>query len=156
VRFLLYDRIIEMEPGKRALATKLVTISDEYLDEHYGRRAQMPGTLVIESLAQVGGWLNLVSRDFSIRTVLGLIEGASLFRPVRPGDTLTLEVWMLYTHADGATVRGSARVGAQPVAVVDRILFVNQTVQDPAFSAEQRERFQYLSGGYTDPQETRG
>ncbi len=155
MRFLFYDRILEMERGKRALATKLVSIADEYLDEHYGRRALMPATLVIECLAQVSGWLNLVTRDFSIRMVLGLIEGARLYRPVRPGDTLSLEVWMLYAHADGATARGEARVGTETVAVVERMMFVNQTVHDAAFAQEQRERFHYLSGGYSGLQESR-
>jgi len=53
VRFLFCDRILELEPGKRALATKMVSLSEEFLPDHYARQPVMPSTMVMECLAQL-------------------------------------------------------------------------------------------------------
>lgn len=148
MRFLFYDRILELEIGKHARAVKLVTMADEYFTDHYPRRAIMPATLVVECLAQLAGWLNVASNGFNVTTVLCLIENARIYRQVEPGDGLTLEVSMLYSHRDGVTTRGEARVGSEVVATVDRLVLANQFVNDDSFVRRERERFHYLSGGY--------
>lgn len=95
MRFLFYDRILELEVRKRALARKVVALSEEFFPEHYPRRPIMPATLLIETMAQTAGWLSVVSNDFAVDTVLGLIEGVQIFDQVRPGDVLTVEVLSL-------------------------------------------------------------
>ena len=149
MRFLFYDQILEMELGKRALARKVVALSEEYFTEHYSRTAIMPGTLLVETLAQVAGWLNVVTNDFAIDTVLGLIEGVRIHRQVYPGDVLNIEVWMAFSHADGATLRGEIRLGDEQVVTVNRMVFANGRVTDPVAIQRERDRFKYLSGGYT-------
>ena len=150
MRFLLYDRIIEMEMGKRALATKLVPMSEEYFPEHYSRRAVMPATLIIEAVAQLAGWLNVASCDFKIETALAMVEGVQIHRQVRPGDSLILEVWMLYPHHDGATLRGEVRMEKKIIAAVDRLVFGNRVSADKEHASRERERFRYLSGEFQE------
>lgn len=145
MRFLFYDRIIEMQPGQHAIGTRAISIGDEFLLEHYRRRPIMPATLVLESVTQVAGWLYIVTRQFAISTVLGVVERVEILGDARPGDTLELEVWMQYGHRDGATVRGVARVNGRDVMRVGRLLFASRPLFDPASIQEAREMFQYLS-----------
>ncbi len=147
MRFLFIDRILELEPGQRILATKTVTMMDEYLTAHYQRIPLVPATMVVECLLQAGGWLNLISRDFRVKTVVALIEGVQVHREARPGETLDLEAYLLYGHADGATVRAEARVGPEVIVSIDRVLLAHRETSDEAFIQEQQDRFRYLSGG---------
>jgi 3-hydroxyacyl-[acyl-carrier-protein] dehydratase len=148
LRFLFYDRILELQPGRHALATKAISIGDEFLPDHYSRRPLMPATLVLESLAQVGGWLYIVSEGFGIQCVLGMVEGVRIHRPVPVGDTLLLEVWLEYRHRDGATLRAEARSGRQPLLSVSRMMFASERMNNPADVRRARELFAYLSGGF--------
>lgn len=152
MRFFLFDRVLELERGKRILATKSVSLMDTYLTERYTHCPLMPATLVIEGLAQAGGMLNLFNHDFGIRMVLMLIEEIQIRRQVRPGEMLRLAVQMLYDHSYGATVRGEARVGPEPVATVNRIVFAHEIVTEAAFVQKQRDRFHYQSGGFSLPE----
>jgi 3-hydroxyacyl-[acyl-carrier-protein] dehydratase len=148
MRFLFYDRILEMETDKRMLAVKMVGLAEEFFTHHYSRRAVMPPTMVVESLAQVAGWLNVASNNFNITTVLCLIEGVSVKREVRAGDSLLLDVTSLYLHPDGMTTRAEARVGSDVVMTIDRMIFANQKMEGGEFIRRERERFYYLSGGF--------
>ena len=149
MRFLYYDRIVEMQPGRRALATKAISIGDEFLPEHYPLRPIMPASLVLESVTQVAGWLYIVTQQFAISTVLGLLEGAQFVGDARAGQTLELEAWMQYGHRDGATLSGVARADGREVLRVNRLVFASRPLTDPANIAESRELFHYLSGGDT-------
>ena len=147
MRFLFVDRILELERGKRILATKTITAMDPYLTAHYPRLQVVPTTLIIECLAQTGGWLNLISKDFSVKTVLAVCEGVRIRRHVWPGDTLLLEARMLRAHSDGATVYGEARVGSEVVATMERLVLAHEVCTEVAFIQQQRERLQYVNSG---------
>src|SRR6186713_2349604 len=86
VRFLFLDRIIEMDLGKQARAVKYVTNMDEFLPTHYPRRPIMPATLLLETIAQLGGWLHVATSGFRARTVMGLLQDARIHRVAVPGD----------------------------------------------------------------------
>ena len=148
MRFLFCDRIVELEPGKRALASKMVSVSEEFLPDHYPRQPVMPATLVMECLAQLAGWLYVVTENFAITTVLGLAQGISIQGMVRPGENLTLEAWVLYGHRDGVTMRGEARRGGEVILRADRMLFASRPNPAEADVAQARELFRYVSGGY--------
>ena len=148
MRFLFYDRILEMEPGKHALAVKLVPLADEYFTEHYPRQPIMPGTMIMESLAQLAGWLNIASCEFKAETVLVLIEDVHIYHRVQPGDLLMLEVWMLYSHPDGSTIRGEVRGDKKIIAAVDRVVFANRMVTSESEIKRKRGIFRYYSGDF--------
>jgi len=153
VRFLLFDRIVEAERGKRMRATKLVTLADGCFVDHYPRRAVMPAALIIESLAQVGGMLNLYNHNFAVEMVLMLVDGVRVVRQVGQGESLALEVQMLYDHPYGATMRAEARVGDGLVVTVARMVYAHANTADPSAIRTNRDRFAYQSGGWALPED---
>jgi 3-hydroxyacyl-[acyl-carrier-protein] dehydratase len=153
VRFLFVDNILELERDKRILATKSFTVMDTFLTAHYPRCPAVPASLLIECLAQAGGWLNLISREFAVKTLLVLVEGVRIYRQAKLGETLLLDVQTLYAHPDGMTVRGTARVGTEVVVVAERILLAHEVTPDPAFKAERLNHLRYLNKDLVPPQE---
>jgi len=89
---LLVDRIVELEPMKRAVGIKNVTINEEFFQGHFPQRPIMPGVLQIEAMAQLAGILLLETLEASGKVALLLaVDRAKLRRPVVPGDQLRLE-----------------------------------------------------------------
>ena len=90
---LLIDRIDELEPGKKAVATRNVTIHEEVFNGHFPDNPVMPGVLIVEALAQTGAVALLSMPEFKGKTAyFGGIRQAKFRKVVRPGDTLRLEV----------------------------------------------------------------
>lgn len=116
--FLLVDRIIELTPDVRIVGLKQVTINEPFFQGHYPGTPVMPGVLIVEALAQVGAIYALQlmeDRDQKLPLFSG-IDGARFRRPVRPGDTLVLEVTPLRLGGRVQRMRGEARVEDQLVA----------------------------------------
>jgi len=91
--FLLIDRVVELEPGKRAVAIKQVTANEPQFTGHFPGRPIMPGVLMVEALAQTAGVAVLTLDEY--RGKIGLFAGIDecrFRRLVVPGDTLRLEV----------------------------------------------------------------
>ena len=94
---LLVDRVLEIEPGKRIVALKNVTINEEFFLGHFPGHPVMPGVLLLEALAQAGGILLLHDMPDRERKLLYFtgIEKARFRRPVVPGDQVRLEIEVL-------------------------------------------------------------
>jgi 3-hydroxyacyl-[acyl-carrier-protein] dehydratase len=93
--FLLVDRIIEVELGKRIVGLKNVTINEPFFPGHFPGHPVMPGVLIIEAMAQVACVLAILSSDESVRskvTYFAGIDSAKFRKPVFPGDQLRLEM----------------------------------------------------------------
>lgn len=93
--FLLVDRIIEMEAGKKIVGLKNVTINEPFFTGHFPGHPVMPGVLIIEAMAQVACVLAILSSDESVRskvTYFAGIDNAKFRKPVFPGDQLRLEL----------------------------------------------------------------
>ncbi|WP_432662608.1 3-hydroxyacyl-ACP dehydratase FabZ [Wukongibacter baidiensis] len=94
--FLLVDKIIEMEPGKKAVGIKNVTINEPFFQGHFPGSPIMPGVLQLEALAQVGAVSVLSMEEFKGKLALFTgIDNVKFRRQVIPGDTLRLEVEMV-------------------------------------------------------------
>lgn len=94
--FLLIDRIIEIEPGKRAIGRKCVTYNEPFFAGHFEDEPVMPGVLIIEALAQVGAVICLSMEEYTGKTVyFGGIDKTKFKNKVTPGDVLTLEVELI-------------------------------------------------------------
>jgi beta-hydroxyacyl-ACP dehydratase FabZ len=116
--FLLVDRIIEHEPGKRIVGLKNVTINEPFFAGHFPGSPIMPGVLIIEAMAQVGGVLALYAesdRDKLLVYFLG-IDGAKFRKPVVPGDQLRIEITVLRRKATICKMRGEVFVDGTLVA----------------------------------------
>jgi 3-hydroxyacyl-[acyl-carrier-protein] dehydratase len=92
--FLLVDRVIESEPGKRLVAIKNVTINEPFFQGHFPSKPVMPGVLLIEAMAQATGLLAMESTDVPKEAIYYLVgvDKARFKRPVVPGDQLVFEV----------------------------------------------------------------
>lgn len=119
--FALVDRVIEHEPGKRAIAIKNVTLNEPQFQGHFPDRPLMPGVLIVEAMAQVGGLIvtqmpNLPKGLF----VFAGIDGVRFRRPVVPGDQLkiTCELLSLKRQRFGK-ISGKATVDDQLVCSGD-------------------------------------
>ena len=97
--FLLVDRVVTLEPGRRILAWKSVTINEPFFQGHFPGAPVMPGVLILEALAQAAAVLAVRSipeeEARSKLTYLMAIDGARFRKPVVPGDRLELAVEIL-------------------------------------------------------------
>lgn len=115
--FLLVDRVLEIEPQKRILALKNVTINEPFFQGHFPGHPIMPGVLIVEAMAQAGGLLLLDLFDSTTQVVYFLgLDDVRFRRPVRPGDQVQFEVEMIQVRSSLFKMRGVARVDGQVVA----------------------------------------
>lgn len=120
--FLLIDRVVELEPHKRVLAHKNVTINEPFFQGHFPGHPVMPGVLVIEALAQAGGVLWQLSHDGTADGrvfYLVKVDKAKFSKMVVPGDRLELDVALKRTIRNMALYEGVARVDGQQVACAE-------------------------------------
>ncbi|MBA4169743.1 MAG: 3-hydroxyacyl-ACP dehydratase FabZ [Chloroflexi bacterium] len=112
--FLLVDRIVELEPGVRAVGIKQVTVNEPHFTGHFPGRPIMPGVLMVEALAQTAGVAVLTLDGY--RGKLGLFAGIDdcrFRRMVVPGDTLRLEVTVEKLRGMFGRLRGVATVESE-------------------------------------------
>ncbi len=122
--FLLLDRIVEYEEGKRIVGLKNVTINEPFFQGHFPGVPVMPGVLIIEAMAQAGGVLvfkTLPERHKKLVFLMG-IEGARFRKPVQPGDQLRLEMVVVRIKTRVGKLTGKAYVDGTLVAEAE-ILF---------------------------------
>jgi len=124
--FLLVDSIIELEPEKRAVGVKNVTVNEPFFQGHFPQKPVMPGVLIVEAMAQVGGILLLNDRvDVENKLVFFMgIDNVRFRKVVQPGDQLVMELEMLknrrttFKMAGKAYVRGELVCEAEMMAAV--------------------------------------
>ena len=115
--FLLIDKITALEKGKSATGIKNVTINEPFFLGHFPSHPIMPGVLIVESMAQVGGVLAFKSADVSNKVVYFMgIDKARFRKPVLPGDTLTISVTVTKCRGTIWAFKGEARVADTLVA----------------------------------------
>lgn len=128
--FLLLDRVLEIEPKKKIVAIKNVTINEPFFNGHFPGEPIMPGVLIVEAMAQAGAVLllsEIEDRDQKLIVFTG-IERARFRRPVVPGDQLRIEVDVLAWRRIAGRMAGEVFVDGKLVAeaviscaVVDRV-----------------------------------
>lgn len=111
--FLLVDRIIEFEANLRIVGFKNMTFNEPFFQGHFPGRPIMPGVLIIEALAQVGGLLAIKSSVLQGPPVVYLagVERAKFRKPVLPGDQMRLELIVLKRRPPFWKMEGKALVG---------------------------------------------
>lgn len=116
--FLLVDRVIECQPGKRLVALKNVTFNEPFFQGHFPSKPVMPGVLLIEAMAQATGLLAMESAEVPKEAIYYLVgvDKARFKRPVVPGDQLLFEVEVLKNRRDIWVFATEASVDGSMVA----------------------------------------
>ncbi len=125
--FLLVDRIEEIEVGKKIIGLKNVTMNEEFFQGHYPDHPIMPGVLIVESMAQVGGFLMMQDLDNAEDKLpfFAGIDKAKFRRPVVPGDQLRIVAEMVKSRGRIAKISAKAYVNEE-VAAEAELMFVLQ------------------------------
>jgi len=92
VRYLLVDRIAEVEQGKRITGVKNVAMSEDFFEFHFPKNPVMPGIMMLEALVQLAGWLDAVSSDFEKWFLVSRVLKCNFYGFVLPGDQLGISV----------------------------------------------------------------
>ena len=111
--FLMVDRLEELEEGKRCVGYKNVTINEPFFQGHFPGHPIMPGVLILEAMAQVGGaYVSALGGDNSDKVTYFVgIDNARFRKPVRPGDQLRMELELTSTRRGIHVFQGKAYVG---------------------------------------------
>jgi UDP-3-O-[3-hydroxymyristoyl] N-acetylglucosamine deacetylase/3-hydroxyacyl-[acyl-carrier-protein] dehydratase len=119
--FLLVDRILEIEEKKRIVGLKNVTINEPFFQGHFPGHPIMPGVLIIEAMAQVGGMLLLGSvPDPDTKVVYFMsLDNVKFRRPVKPGDQLRFELDVVQLRGTVVKMRGVGKVDGEVVVEAD-------------------------------------
>jgi 3-hydroxyacyl-[acyl-carrier-protein] dehydratase len=146
MRFLLVDRILEYQKGSYAIGRKDITMSEDFLADHFPRFPVMPGVLQLAAISQLASWLTFVTRDFKVKGVLSEVGTIKFKDFVRPGDQLTMEVKLVSMDDEGVRFKAQASVKDKVKTVVQsaRLRYVPvELLEDPDEAAEY---FFYLTG----------
>jgi beta-hydroxyacyl-ACP dehydratase FabZ len=116
--FLLVDRILEVEKGKRIVGIKNVTFNEEFFQGHFPGNPVMPGVLIVEAMAQVAaiGLLGIIPEHQKKLLYLSAVDRCKFRRPVVPGDQLRIEAEILNLKTRVCKCRAVATVNGQVCA----------------------------------------
>ena len=126
--FLLVDRILSIEPPKKIVGLKNVTFNEEFFQGHFPNNPVMPGVLIIEAMAQVGGMLLMSffeGQDPENKVVYFMsLDNVKFRRPVVPGDQIRFELEMLQFRGKTCRMKGAGFVDGQVVAEAEMMAMV--------------------------------
>jgi UDP-3-O-[3-hydroxymyristoyl] N-acetylglucosamine deacetylase/3-hydroxyacyl-[acyl-carrier-protein] dehydratase len=124
--FLLVDRIVEMEANKRIVGIKNVTINEPFFQGHFPGHPIMPGVLIVEAMAQVGGVLLMGTVDDAESKVVYFmsLDNIKFRKPVRPGDQLRFEIEIVQLRARVCRIAGVAKVDGAVVCEAEMAAMV--------------------------------
>ena len=122
--FLLVDRVLELDPGQHIVAIKNITANEPQFTGHWPENPVMPGVLILEAMAQVGGIMMLcVAGDEDKTPFFGGVDGVRWRKQVRPGDQLVIEATLERRRGGIGRAEIVARVDGE-VACEGRFTFV--------------------------------
>jgi 3-hydroxyacyl-[acyl-carrier-protein] dehydratase len=116
MRWIWIDRFLAFDRGKSARALKNLSLAEDCLADHFPGYPVMPGSLILEGLAQTGGILVGEANDFREKVVLAKVPWARFHREALAGEQLIYDVEMLHLRPEGAAVQGRVTSGDRLVA----------------------------------------
>jgi 3-hydroxyacyl-[acyl-carrier-protein] dehydratase len=127
MRWIWIDRFLAFESGKRAQAVKNLSLAEDHFAEHFPGYPVMPGSLILEGLAQTGGILVGEANAFREKVVLAKITSARFHGDALAGQRLVYDTELLTLRPEGASVRGRVFVGtaAGPLLAEAEIFFAH-------------------------------
>lgn len=116
MRWIWVDRFLEFRRGQSARALKNLSMAEDHFASHFPGYPVMPGSLILEGLAQTGGILVGEVNNFQEKVILAKIPQARFHREALAGEELIYEVEVLHLRPEGASVRGRVLVGQELLA----------------------------------------
>ncbi len=124
MRFYLFDRVIDFIPGVSSIGIKNISSEEDFLIDHYDRLPVMPSPLIVEALAQLGGWTITTSNDYKHLAVMVMIKDIEITGNAVPGDQLILKVKLENINEFGATISAEAEVNESTVLKIGSLTYV--------------------------------
>ena len=140
MRYFLLDRVTEFVAGESAAGIKNVTLSNEVLHDHFPDLPVFPGALVVEAMAQLGGFLLEMSRnrtDYIRRALLIQIDQAKFHKPAEPGDQIRLFATIGEQMEDAAKINARAELDGEKMAVA-RLTFLMKEIDSNKIHQQRR------------------
>ncbi|HRZ86825.1 MAG TPA: 3-hydroxyacyl-ACP dehydratase FabZ family protein [bacterium] len=156
MKFTLIDKILSIEDNKKIRALKNLSLSEEYLMDHFPGNPVMPGVLMLEAMVQTGGWLIRAIKDFRVSIVtLREAKNVKYAHFITPGDQLTVSMELLEMDDRSARFKGTGYLHDKPIVSGRLTLeFFNLTrydalldKNDAVIQAAAREKFRVLCAG---------
>ena len=147
MRFILFDKIVSLKRWVSCVGIKNVTIGEGYFLDHYSKAPIMPEALMIECVAQIGGWAITISSDYKYSTILAKIGKARFFTSVCPGDQLSILVEIVSSNDYGSIVKGTISVDGSVVAEIDNLSYAHHEVSESG-KMESLDTYIFNSGGF--------
>ncbi len=113
--FLMIDCVMEVDPGRRAVAIKTISLDDFFLAGHFPHNPCLPEALIVEALAQTGG-IAMLSAEEAGMAFLVRVEEMQVTKTIRPGDILTLSAEVEFSFGEMAKVKVRAESEGETVA----------------------------------------
>lgn len=145
MRWIWIDRFLEFESGAHARAVKNVTLAEDHLHDHFPGFPVMPGSLMIEGMAQTGGILLGEANQFRHIVILAKVPKVTFHGCVCPGDQIVYTARLLDAREEGGSVECTAHVGERLVAEAE-IVFVHLDQNDPELGRIDQKNFVFNSG----------
>lgn len=144
MRWIWIDRFIEFERGSHAKAIKNITLAEEHLHDHFPGFPVMPGSLMLEGMAQTGGILLGEVHNFEHIVILAKVPKIEFHSWATPGDTLTYSAKLIEARDEGGMVECTATVGDRLVAEAE-IVFAHVDPQSTGAAQIDQKSFVFTS-----------
>ena len=145
MRFLFIDQIKQVARGERIVGVKTFPLSEAYLNAHFQRAPHVPGSILIEAMAQITGWLVVYTYDFKTPCVISLIDDVEVASDLRPGITLEIHGEMIDTNERASLCRARIEKDGVPVARAERLVYPHFVNDDPEELKERFRRYGWLA-----------
>ena len=130
MKFALTDRVLQIEPGKRIVTAKNVSLSEEYLQDHFPIFPVLPGVFMVQAMVEAASWLVRVTEDFAHSLVtLAEVRNVKYQSFVRPGEQMIVELTAEEIGPTASKFKGRARVGER-VVVQGRLVLRHENLAD--------------------------
>lgn len=134
MRWMWIDRFLEFQRGRRAVARKNVSMSEEPVDEYSPSYPHLPASLIVEGIAQTAGLLVGEQSGFKDRVILAKVAKAVFHRVARPGDTLIYTAEVVDIKRDGALCNCTSHIDGELQAEVELVFaMLDDRFPDPIF-----------------------
>ncbi len=131
MRFLFCDRIVGIIKGESIEGVKVFSLSEEYLNDHFANRPLVPGTILVETMAQSLGWLISYSHDFQCMPIISLLEDVEVSPTIGPGVAAQVRSRLVSTTPTDSLGQSEIHVDGKMVAQAKRMIYRHFPVPDP-------------------------